>query len=324
MWTSRAALRQARLPMLNYLMQIARKQHYIPQFYLKRWAIDGKLVEFSRPNPKSREVKPHRKPPKGTAWKEGAYDFEGLPPEKRHYLEKVFFHLVDSKAADALVIIENGRGNWTDELRQAWAMFLISLIVRHPADIAAFKAVYRRDFKEISGAEEVSYQNARSPDDPATIEEYYETLGTDFFANLAVNNIPELINHERSVADLMNMHWLVAEPAANGYFLTSDRPTIRSFLGFSNSHWVLPIGPRKLFVAAKAKTYGEAIVEVVGRNAWKEINRQVLRPAVALGFADNERHLPLFQKHLAAATRPSIFLSFVPNPKTAPPLDRVP
>lgn len=304
-------------------MQSAIKQHYIPQFYLKRWAVGDKLVEFRRPNPAEPEVKPHRKPPKGTAWQKGLYDFSGLPPDKQHHLEKVFFRFVDSGAANALEILENGQNAWTDDLRQAWAMFLMSLSVRHPHDIEAFKAVYARDFAVISPEHEKAYQRARG-DDPASAEEYFRKLGDKLIPNLALNNLPKLVNHERAVTNLMNMHWLIAEPRRDGYFLTSDRPVIRSFLGYDDSHWVLPIGPRRLFVAAQRKGFGDALADAVSRNGWKEVNRQVLRQAVNLAFADDDKHLPLVQKHLAAGTRPSLFWSFVPDPLGAPPLERVP
>ncbi|WP_454683511.1 DUF4238 domain-containing protein [Ancylobacter moscoviensis] len=305
-------------------MQSALKQHYIPQFYLKRWTVNGKLVEFRRPNPGSCEVKPHRKPPKGTAWQTGVYDFGGLSADKQHHLEKVFFRFVDSGAANALAMLESGQNAWTNDLRQAWAMFLMSLIVRHPHDVEAFKAVYARDFAVISPEHEAAYQRARGPEDPATAGEYFNNLGSSFVPNLALNSLPNLVNHERAVANLMNMHWRLAIPRRDGYFLTSDRPVIRSFLGHDDSHWILPIGPKRLFVAAQRRVYGDAIADVIYRNGWKEVNRQVLRQAVSLGFADDEKYLPLVQKHLAAATRPSLFWSFVPHPLKAPPLDYVP
>lgn len=299
------------------------KQHYVPQFYLKRWSVDGKLTEFSRPNPNSREVKPHRKPPKGTAYREGAYDFEGLPPEKRHHLEKVFFRFVDGKAADALALMETGSGAWTVELRQAWVMFLLSLIMRHPDDIAAFKSVYVRDFRQATGRDEEVYLAVRTESDPPTAEEYFATVGRAFLQNMALNNVPKLLQHDRSVTELMKMHWSVAAPHRDGYFLTSDRPTVRTFLGTERSHWLVPIGPQRLFVAARTPALANGIHKAVAGNGWKEVNRQVVRQAVALGFANDDRHLPFFQKHLAAATRPSVFWDFVAHPKTADRLIRV-
>lgn len=76
---------------------IPEKHHFLPQFYLSRWAInDGKLVQFSRPNPNSGNVVPQRKYPAGTGYKPGAYAFEGLPPEKRGLLEKRMMQPLDT------------------------------------------------------------------------------------------------------------------------------------------------------------------------------------------------------------------------------------
>lgn len=298
--------------------------HYIPQFYLKRWTVNKKVVEFSRPNPHSREVKPHSKPTKGTGYEDGLYDFVGLPPDKRHQLEEVFFRMVDSRANYALTLIEENREVLTGELRQAWVMFLMSLIARHPDDITIFKEVYTRNFKRFSGAEQDLYKKARQASDPETAEEFFATVGATLVKNFAMKNIPEFIQHERSVIGLMNMHWSVAVPPEHGYFLTSDRPTIRTLLGHEKSHWILPIGPRRLFIAAENWEYGRAIRDAIAGQAWKEVNRQVVRRASRYGYADHQRHLPFFQKHLSVAPAPSMFGGFVPEPRKPPPLQRVP
>jgi hypothetical protein len=222
------------------------KNHYIPQFYLKRWMVGDHLTEFARRRPSSAKVTPMRRTPAATGYQEGLYDFAGLPSAKRHHLEMVFFQMLDSKAADALLLMENRKEEWTVELRQAWVMFLLSLITRHLEDIAAFKAVYIRDFTRASQAEQEAYEKAREAHHPATAEEFFATIGHELLQNLALNNVPNLIFHERAVHSLMNMHWSVAVPPPHGYFLTSDLPTIRTFLGHDDSHWLVPIGPKRL------------------------------------------------------------------------------
>jgi hypothetical protein len=300
------------------------KNHYIPEFYLKRWRAGEHLVEFARRRPNSDEVTPQRRTAGATGYQRGLYDFAGLPDDERHHLETVFFRMLDGKAADALQLLENRKEDWTPELRQSWVMFLLSLLLRHPEDIAAFKTVYARDFIKISEKEQAAYDAARGARDPASFEEFLASMGHEFLQNIALNSLPKLIIHERAVRDIMNMHWSVAVPPPHGYFLTSDRPTIRTFLGHRDSHWLLPIGPKRLFVAAERRDYGSRIRDTIAAHGWKEVNRQVVRQAVLFGYADDERHLPFFQKHLSAAVRPSAFMSFVSDPKTAPPLEKVP
>lgn len=300
------------------------KNHYIPKFYLKRWAVKGHITEFERRRPGSPEITAMRRSPSATGYQVGLYDFSGLSPERQHHIEHMFFQMLDTKAADALALMENRKEDWKVELREAWAMFLVSLISRHPADIAAFKAVYFSELSQVSQAQQQEYERVREPHYPPSMEEYFATIGRELLGNLAMNSVPKLIMHERAVLGLMNMHWSVAVPPACGYFLTSDRPTIRTSLGQDDSHWMIPIGPRRLFVAAQKRSYGDHICEAVEGQGWKEVNRRIVRQAVSLGYADHDRYLPFFQKHLAAATSPSAFWNVLAEPKAAPPLGKIP
>lgn len=300
------------------------KNHYIPQFYLKRWVVDGRLVEFARRRPGTPEVVPIRRSPAATGYRSGLYDFQAAPPERRHEIEKAFFSMVDSRAADALVAMEKDEKLLRPELKGAWVMFLLSLITRHPDDIVALKAAFVRDFKKTTEADRQTYAKARPPHYQPTLQEYLGSIEETALPDMALANLPKLILHERTATSLLGMHWSVAKPPRQGYFLSSDRPTIRTFLGQDGSHWLLPIGPKHLFVAAQTPQLGFRIHEEIAGQGWKEVNRQVVRQAASLGYADRDRHLPFFQKHLAAGTRTSIFWSFVSDPQLAPPLNKVP
>ncbi len=290
-------------------MQKVIKQHYIPVFYLKRWAINGKLVEFSRPNPKSRDVKPHMKPPKATAWCRGLYDLAGISPKMVHYIEQIFFLGVDTRASMALEIIEDGGQIERQELRQAWAMFVMSLFLRHPKDVDAFKEIYKKEFLISSDIEREKYARLKSSSDPDEFSDYIISLGPNFIENMALNHIPKIINSQRSVESLMNMTWGFVSAPRDGYFLTSDRPLIRNLLGRPDSLWLLPISPRKSFIAVNLRGHFMETQANVYRQGWKQINKLIVRQAEALGFSDSQRHLPFFQKHLAKDTKMSVFYS---------------
>ena len=103
-----------------------RKHHYLPIFYLKRWAgLDGRACEFSRP---FKEIVPRRAHPAGTGYAIDLYSMQGFPPELAQQIEEKFFRATDSLAADALKRLEtNGPGGpWKSEMRSAWYRFLIS------------------------------------------------------------------------------------------------------------------------------------------------------------------------------------------------------
>jgi hypothetical protein len=62
--------------------------HFIPAFYLARWAGNGgKLIEFSRKYNKliAKPVGPH-----ATGFETDLYEAKDLPPEQQQHLEKVW------------------------------------------------------------------------------------------------------------------------------------------------------------------------------------------------------------------------------------------
>eukprot|EP01031_Cornospumella_fuschlensis_P052171 gene52171-63771_t len=167
------------------------KNHYIPQFYLKRWAVDGRLVEFARRRPGAPEVVPIRRSPAATGYQAGLYDFVDAPPQARHEIEKVFFSMVDSRAADALAAMETFEKVLEPVLKRAWIMFLLSLITRHPDDILALKAVYIRDFKKTTEADRRTYARARPAHYPPSLEEYLSTIEETSLPDMALTTLPK-------------------------------------------------------------------------------------------------------------------------------------
>ncbi len=127
------------MALLNPQKQVPKKHHFIPQFYLERWTINGRLAVYRRANPRSNVVSVHLKPPKTTGWHDGLYDFHlGIGPNK-HALEVGVFRPVDGFAAQALALLEKGAEVRDARLREAWVLFLISLIIRHPTDIRTLR-----------------------------------------------------------------------------------------------------------------------------------------------------------------------------------------
>jgi hypothetical protein len=299
-----------------------RRHHYLPQFYLKRWAVDGCLVEFKKRNPGSDTVSSKKKAPAGTGWKPDLYSFEGVPSPQREAIEAKFLRMLDGSAAEALAKIEDNLEVVEARLRQAWSTFLLSLNMRHPDDIDAFKFVYKRDLSIIHPQEEREYQSLRTENEPAT---FYEWIDDKVHVNdLALEELQRLFLNRKATTELMNMFWTTATVQSSAHVLTSDRPTIRSFLGHRESHWILPIGPRKIFIACNDHSLALKFKRKIELQVWKDINRTILNQASSLAFSDTEKHLPFIQKHLATKTKQSLFHSFVPNPFEAPPLETPP
>ncbi|WP_421612011.1 DUF4238 domain-containing protein [Agrobacterium tumefaciens] len=104
------------------------------------------------------------------------------------------------------------------------------------------------------------------------------------------------------------MHWGVRLIHQGRQLLTSDRPVRLEFpLRSEKSFLTLPIGPRRLFVAAKSPRgldqllHGDPRV-LVGRN-----NRRVVRQARQFVFAADDSERDWVSKHLAKEAQPGFF-----------------
>ena len=115
------------------LIAMPEKHHYIPVFYLKRWADkdgDGRLCVYSRPYDR---VKANRKHPDATGYEDDLNAIRGADAETEGHLEGRFFLRADNDAARALDILETGRGDLMDaRLRSAWSRFMTTLLHRNP------------------------------------------------------------------------------------------------------------------------------------------------------------------------------------------------
>ncbi|HEX8512751.1 MAG TPA: DUF4238 domain-containing protein, partial [Allosphingosinicella sp.] len=109
-------------------MSVPEKHHYLPEFFMRRWAdAEGLVREYRRPR---RDLTSKRKAPAATGWIRNLYANENkADPIERQALEMIFMSDLDGKAADALSYIEEYRlkpPEW--ELRAPWSRFLELMI----------------------------------------------------------------------------------------------------------------------------------------------------------------------------------------------------
>jgi Protein of unknown function (DUF4238) len=175
-------------------MQTPLNHHYLPVFYLKRWAgEDGRLCRFSRPHD---EIKARRVGPKKTAYIERLYETPGLPPEHAQQVEERFMQPLDTFAADALAMLENGddRINRDPIPRSSWSCFIMSLWMRTPEDLVALRAGLEEEFRRRLPELEVKYALRKGPGDPPTFEESlkaYLAVDPDYFDKWAMSLAPK-------------------------------------------------------------------------------------------------------------------------------------
>ena len=114
--------------------------HYIPQFYLKRWARPNGQLSVMR-LVHGKKVAPSDKYPAGTGYLPDLYRTEGVPVEKAQHLEVNFMGPLDNAANRVLErILAFDATDWDGEDQKAWVLFLLSLMFRNPETVEELKS----------------------------------------------------------------------------------------------------------------------------------------------------------------------------------------
>lgn len=283
-----------------------KKHHYIPVFYLKRWAgTDGRLCEFSRPY--DHRVKPRMTHPAGTGYEENLYSMQGFEPSLAQQIEERFFKFTDSLAADALerLVTKGVEGEWPQELRSAWSRFIISLLLRTPPDIQALRAQWGHTFTNTDVESEEEYSKVREDGDPPTFSEYIAKMPIHLVERYLFETYLPIVDNERIGAVINQMQWAIAKTDdAKFEFLTSDRPVVRTGLNHQFAHIALPIGPSLLFAAVKNNETFKRFKAIPMNALVVDINTKVASQATRLAFGRSDRQLRFVGNRLGSDPSP--------------------
>lgn len=252
-------------------MSDPKKHHYLPEFYLKRWAgEDSKVTEFSRPRC---DVVTKRKSPSATGFQRELYTIHSRShPSERQEVEKTFMSHTDNVAAEALSYIETHRTRPSDKrLRDGWSRFLMSLMHRSPQRIAWLRKMLREREKSVIADVQSSYSEARGPDDPDTFAEYLASAGSQIFDEALAALLIQIIDSKAIGNALNSMTWGVCRLSGHRFsLLTSDAPLlISNALGHPDASIILPIAPDSFFIAANRTE----IIDSFGAQAATDISR---------------------------------------------------
>ena len=285
--------------------QQSTRHHYIPQFYLRRWAgDDDKICEFSRPH---KNIHRQRVYPIQTGFKDRLYEKPGVPKSIAQQVEDKFMSPVDNFAAKALDVIEADVEKVRNdaERRSAWSLFLMSLMMRMPEDVAALTQIEEDQWKLDLPSLREKYAANRKPDDPETIEEFIEKRDPEYIGRWVMNGLPELTHHE-GIGQLLNaMRWcVVVTPDDAPPFLTSDRPLFMSkTFSEAECYLTLPIGPHRLFVATNTEETERKFKDWPPKELALEVNSQVAKQAVKYVYGLDHSEVEFVDK-LISTDRP--------------------
>ena len=289
--------------------QVSKRHHYLPEFYLSRWATGphNKLIRFSKPYGDQVKAKPVS--PKETGWVDRLYALEGVPPEQSDLFETAFFSPVDAKAATVLQKMKAGENVFTRAERQAWANFLMSLVLRHPESVQAIREHMMAN-AEHDRANPDQARWRRGDDDPAMMDEVPRQLSTEQgIGRVALNTLIRSIQSRHITESLMTTQWgtLVAPPFSTP-LLTSDRPLIWvKGIAQPDFHLLLPIGPRRLFYAVHADSETKWRLRYMKASLLRDfVNEHVTRRAVKYVYGFGKYALPYVQAHMGVDPRPTL------------------
>ena len=280
------------------------KHHYVPRCYLKGWAgADDLLCEYSRPFHK---VIARRKHPSQTGWIDRLYTLKDVDPDKRDIIERVFFQRVDQDASDALDALRRGQSGLPDHLRVGWARFVMSLLHRHPTQIAHLREMAETAMWDGVELLAEAYSEQRRPGDPPTIQEYRELHGNALSTVLFAQVLQHSCNSEKIGNHLLNMNLEVVTFRDRDLLITSDRPLLwANGLGDANCVILLAIAPRRLFVATngtKAKEIFNALTG--GRPVVPFVNWMIARQAHQYVYGVCENRLSMVEQHMGKGLPP--------------------
>ncbi|TIX91566.1 DUF4238 domain-containing protein [Rhizobium sp. P44RR-XXIV] len=293
---------------MNELIERKRQHHYIPKFYSKRWiGKENKLIRWSVARG---EIKPEPVHPSGTGYLTDLYTLRGfgdVGPE----IESLFFEPVDGHASKALAkMIKFGdSAHWTERLRSAWTVFILSLEMRMPEDLEILRAKWPALMEAWSAQAEGRYSNIRKEADPTTYREYRSLLPPSEDEKLLFDALMKMINNPTLGQFINNMFWDVIDTSAAGIqLLTSDRPIIRSngIVG-DHGHIVIPISPNRIFaasntIAARATFKSMPITQLIN-----EVNLRVVRSAAKFVYSTDIIHQDLICSNFGIEQQPRQF-----------------
>lgn len=277
------------------------KHHYVPQFYLRRWAQpdNGKVWEFSRP---FRKVVARQRATSETCQAAGLYSLDGFEDrEQREYLELSVMQRIDHHAARALShMISTGKMPPDQIDRDGWITFLLSLLHRSPARLAYLDERARVMPGEMREQLAPEYLARRSDADPPTLEDYLDQRDDQQVAFARTILMVNLMSSGPVGQTIAKMSWHFIDVAESKHdLLTCDEPLVTSNgIGHQFGYIALPVGPRHLFMAVQSEPVISAFAAQRPTDLVRGFNDCICKQAERLVIGRSKGHQSFVERRL--------------------------
>jgi hypothetical protein len=270
------------------IQNTADAHHYIPKFYTKKWTTNGLLTIYEQTE---NGLRIREGSPKSTGYLSKLYSMKRVNPEDEVDIEKEFFAPADTVAEKAMHALANGRTIYKDSFREAWAKYVVGLLIRCPEDLALMRENWLNYVVDVPPHWELAYAETRQPGEPATLAEKIKLITPGEEEKSMFRAYLGLFNHQNVLNFVKKMRWSVLDVrGANQTLLTSDRPVVRtSGLRQPGGHIALAIGPTKLFLAAKDIPAMNHIRKMTTNAVVRNYNKQVVEGSGGFVYAADRK-----------------------------------
>lgn len=284
------------------------KHHYIPEFYLKRWAgSDGRMVRYTSPVPG--KIVARRCFPSEVGFRADLYRAPIDDPIAAQQLEASFFSKLDNMSAKALDnLLVSDRRTLHRESVDVFCVFIFALLHRTPFYFDALIRGGTRIFERTILGLEHRYDELRAPDHPPTFREFVATIDEADPERKTLEVIPRLVVNSNILKFLRGMHWAVlVMKDLWPNLLLSDDPLVRTNgLRNDGGHVAIPLSPNHLMIGAWQV---EKISEFRRSDPLflvKQVNKQTVETAREFVVATDERQRCFVENRFGKNPRPPL------------------
>ncbi|OJU58970.1 MAG: hypothetical protein BGO08_04595 [Altererythrobacter sp. 66-12] len=215
-------------------------------------------------------------------------------------LEWAVFQRIDDAGAKALdALLTDGRALRDNTVRRDWAVFLRSMLVRTPFQMAGTLASLEQIWRDVDVSEQ--YAAIFKPGMPETATEFLEALNPSQAKESAFQLFAGAMADDQTTHHIMKLPWRIFDCSTADYqLLLSDHPVVLVPLETSDGHIAMPLSPTKFLVAA-ANDRTKAIADSIPpKRAVRIMNTFTVRRAQHCVIASDRAQDAFIRKHFGA------------------------
>lgn len=264
-------------------MSTPKKHHFLPEFCLSRWAVEGRVYRFTRPRGLAGPVHVKSVAPAGAGYLPDLYKMPlNTDPRESRRIEWDLLSRVETRAARAFAQIETGRKGTIYEFA-GLSQFLISLLHRTPGRI-----------------EWLSEELARRMGDLVCRE-----ADRDWLRESALEVFADLVSSQDTLRVFSSLRVFRIEVTNTRFpFLTSDQPAmLSSGLLDPGGFLMVPMSPQALLIVSKEEAVAQAFAYQDSAALVRAVNDAVVSQAETVVIADSASQLRFIENRFLRINR---------------------